>query len=111
MKISWDVYKRQGLAHAVKVARNFLREEPFLMFLGDNLLKNSISLYRQKFEKNKSQAFVLLTKVENPEQFGVAELKENKVVRVVEKPKIPETDLALIGVYFFDKSIHEARCV
>ncbi len=97
-----------GLAHAVKVARNFLREEPFLMFLGDNLLKNSISLYRQKFEKNKSQAFVLLTKVENPEQFGVAELKENKVVRVVEKPKIPETDLALIGVYFFDKSIHEA---
>ena len=51
---------------------------------------------------------MLLTKVENPEQFGVAELKENKVVRVVEKPKIPETDLALIGVYFFDKSIHEA---
>lgn len=100
--------KPLGLAHAVKIARDFLRDESFLMFLGDNLLKNSISLYRQKFEKKKSQAFVLLTKVDNPEQFGVAELEGNKVVRVVEKPKIPKTDLALIGVYFFDKIIHQA---
>ena len=97
-----------GLAHAVKIARPFLRDETFLMFLGDNLLKNGVSLYRHKFEKNKPQAFILLTKVENPEQFGVAEIKDNKVIRLVEKPKIPESDLALIGVYFFDRTIHQA---
>ncbi len=100
--------KPLGLAHAVKIARTFLQNESFLMFLGDNLLKNSISLYRQKFERNKHQALVLLTKVDNPEQFGVAELQNNKVIRLVEKPKIPKTDLALIGVYFFDKTIHKA---
>jgi glucose-1-phosphate thymidylyltransferase len=97
-----------GLAHAVKIAHNFLQDETFLMFLGDNLLKNSINQYRQKFEKSKSNAFVLLTKVGNPEQFGVVELKDNKIIRMVEKPKIPRTDLALIGVYFFDKTIHQA---
>ena len=97
-----------GLAHAVKVARDFLKDEPFLMYLGDNLLKNGISQYRKKFEEGKKQAFVLLTHVENPQAFGIVELKDNKIVRMVEKPKDPPTDLALIGVYFFDKAIHQA---
>jgi glucose-1-phosphate thymidylyltransferase len=97
-----------GLAHAVQVARDFLQDEPFLMFLGDNLLKNGISQYKEKFEKRKTQAFVLLTRVENPEQFGVVELKDNQIIRMIEKPKVPKTDLALIGVYFFDKTIHQA---
>jgi len=111
----WDVnisYIMQeqplGLAHAVKVARDFLKEEPFLMFLGDNMLRNNISSYREKFEVGKKQAFVLLTHVDNPQQFGIVELKDKKIVRMVEKPKDPPTDLALIGVYFFDKTIHEA---
>lgn len=111
----WDVnisYIMQeqplGLAHAVKVAGNFLKDEPFLMFLGDNMLRNSIFSYREKFELGKKQAFVLLTHVDNPQQFGIVELKDKKIVRMVEKPKDPPTDLALIGVYFFDKTIHEA---
>lgn len=97
-----------GLAHAVSVAKDFLEDESFLMFLGDNLLKNSISQYREKFEQGEKQAYVLLTHVENPQQFGIVELKDNKIVRMVEKPKEPPTDLALIGVYFFDKTIHRA---
>jgi glucose-1-phosphate thymidylyltransferase len=97
-----------GLAHAVKVARDFLQDEAFLMYLGDNLLRNSILQYRQKFEEGKKQAFVLLTHVENPQAFGIVELKDKKIVRMVEKPKEPPTDLALIGVYFFDKNIHKA---
>ncbi len=97
-----------GLAHAVKIARDFLQEEPFLMYLGDNLLKDEISQYRKKFEEGKRQAFVLLTHVENPQSFGIVELKDKKILRMVEKPKNPSSDLALIGVYFFEKTIHEA---
>ncbi len=97
-----------GLAHAVKVARGFLENNSFLMFLGDNLLKDSICQYRDRFEKGRTHAFVLLTHVENPQQFGIVELKDNKIIRMIEKPKEPPTDLALIGVYFFEKSIHQA---
>lgn len=97
-----------GLAHAVSVARDFLGEEKFLMYLGDNLLKNGVEKYADKFIKGNYNAFVLLTEVDNPRQFGVAELKEGRVVRVVEKPKEPVSNLALIGVYFFDKNVHQA---
>jgi glucose-1-phosphate thymidylyltransferase len=97
-----------GLAHAVSVARDFLGEEKFLMYLGDNLLKNGVESYSDKFIERNYNAFVLLTEVDNPRQFGVAELKEGRVVRVVEKPKEPVSNLALIGVYFFDKNVHQA---
>jgi len=97
-----------GLAHAVSVARDFLGEDKFLMYLGDNLLKNGVERYADKFIQGDYNAFVLLTEVDNPRQFGVAELKEGRVVRVVEKPKEPVSNLALIGVYFFDKNVHQA---
>ena len=97
-----------GLAHAVSIARNFLGEEKFLMYLGDNLLKNGVESYGDKFIQGNYNAFVLLTEVDNPKQFGVAELEEGRVVRVVEKPKEPVSNLALIGVYFFDKNVHRA---
>ena len=97
-----------GLAHAVSVARDFLREEKFLMYLGDNLLKNGVENYANKFIEGNYNAFVLLTEVDNPRQFGVAELEKGRVIRVVEKPKEPVSNLALIGVYFFDKNIHQA---
>jgi len=97
-----------GLAHAVSVARGFLGEDKFLMYLGDNLLKNGVKRYADKFIKGNYNAFMLLTEVDNPRQFGVAELKEGRVVRVVEKPKEPVSNLALIGVYFFDKNVHQA---
>jgi len=97
-----------GLAHAVSVARDFLGEDKFLMYLGDNLLKNGIESYANKFIQGNYNAFVLLTEVDDPRQFGVAELERGRVVRVVEKPKEPVSNLALIGVYFFDKNIHQA---
>lgn len=97
-----------GLAHAVLVARDFLGEENFLMYLGDNLLKNGVEPYIRKFNEGDYNAFVLLTEVANPQQFGVAEMEERRVVRVVEKPKEPSSNLALIGVYFFDKNVHQA---
>ncbi len=97
-----------GLAHAVSVAKDFLGEEKFLMYLGDNLLKNGVENYADKFIQGNYNAFVLLTEVDNPKQFGVAEVEEGRVVRVVEKPKKPVSNLALIGVYFFDKNVHQA---
>jgi len=97
-----------GLAHAVSVACDFLGEDKFLMYLGDNLLKNGIESYADKFIQGNYNAFVLLTEVEDPRQFGVAELERGRVVRVVEKPKEPVSNLALIGVYFFDKNVHQA---
>jgi len=97
-----------GLAHAVSVARGFLGEDKFLMYLGDNLLKNGVENYANKFIQGNYNAFVLLTEVDDPRQFGVAELKEGRVVQVVEKPKEPVSNLALIGVYFFDKNVHQA---
>ena len=97
-----------GLAHAVVAARDFLGEEKFLMYLGDNILKNGVEPYIRKFNEENYNAFVLLTEVDNPQQFGIAKLEGSKVVQVVEKPKEPVSNLALIGVYFFDKNVHRA---
>ncbi len=97
-----------GLAHAVVVARDFLGEDKFLMYLGDNLLKNGVENYARKFREGNYNAFVLLAEVDNPKQFGVAEVEQGRIVRLVEKPQEPPSNLALIGVYFFDKNIHQA---
>lgn len=97
-----------GLAHAVLISKRFLGNEPFVMYLGDNLLKSGIKKFVEQFEKAKANSQILLARVKNPSQFGVAELKGNKVVRLVEKPKKPKSDLALVGVYIFDQSIHQA---
>lgn len=97
-----------GLAHAVKIAQPYLGEEPFVMFLGDNLIKNGITGFVQRFQETKPNALILLSSVKNPEQFGVAELKDGRVVRLVEKPKEPRSNLALVGVYLFDAHIFEA---
>ncbi|MFA5104963.1 MAG: glucose-1-phosphate thymidylyltransferase [Candidatus Margulisiibacteriota bacterium] len=98
-----------GLAHAVKISRDFIKDDSFIMFLGDNLLKEGIPEFVSKFNKNKPNALILLTKVPNPEQFGVAELDASgKVKKLVEKPKNPKTDLALVGIYLFDRNIFKA---
>jgi len=97
-----------GLAHAVKVAKEFLQDSSFVMFLGDNLIKEGICSLVEQFKTRKPNAQILLAKVKNPSQFGVAELNGNKVIRLVEKPKKPVSDLALVGVYMFDKHIWEA---
>jgi len=97
-----------GLAHAVKIAEDYLGDTPFVMYLGDNLLKNGIKQHVIDFINGKYDALISLCKVEHPEQFGVAEMEGNRVVRLVEKPKNPKSDLALVGIYFFTKSIFEA---
>jgi glucose-1-phosphate thymidylyltransferase len=98
-----------GLAHAVKVARPFLGADPFIMYLGDNLIGSGISGFRGTFEKTNADASILLKKVSNPSSFGIAEINsEGQVCRLVEKPKDPRSSLALVGIYFFSSKIHNA---
>ena len=97
-----------GLAHAVLTAEPFLGDDPFVMYLGDNLLQGGISDLVEAFRANEPDALILLTPVPDPENYGVAELDGERVVRLVEKPPEPATDLALVGVYMFTSLIHDA---
>src|SRR3954468_6200179 len=98
-----------GLAHAVLTAEPFLGSDPFVMYLGDNLLQGGIQDLVAAFRSNQPEALILLTKVPDPQNYGVAELDgEGRVTRLVEKPKEPASDLALVGVYMFTPRIHEA---
>jgi glucose-1-phosphate thymidylyltransferase len=95
-----------GLAHAVLIARAFLGESPFVMYLGDNLLRDGIAALVERFRTSRPDAMILLQRVPNPQAYGVAELDEGRVVRLVEKPAVPRSDLALVGVYMFTHEIH-----
>ncbi|MEW6410506.1 MAG: glucose-1-phosphate thymidylyltransferase [Nitrospirota bacterium] len=97
-----------GLAHALLVSEGFLKDEPFVMYLGDNLILGGIKELVKEFNVRKPNAEILLSKVSNPSQFGVAELKDGKVIRLIEKPKEPKSDLALVGVYMFDHNVFKA---
>lgn len=98
-----------GLAHAVKVARAFLGDDDFVMYLGDNLLGSGLQNALQRFQKERPDALIYLKEVDNPRQFGVAKLSpEGDILKLVEKPKRPPSNLALVGVYLFSKRIHEA---
>lgn len=98
-----------GLAHAVKIARNFLADSSFVMYLGDNLIADDLNSFSNSFQEKQLDALVLLRAVSNPTAFGVAELdQKGNLIRLVEKPKNPPSNLALVGIYFFNKSIHEA---
>jgi glucose-1-phosphate thymidylyltransferase len=97
-----------GLAHAVKISQDFIGEEPFVMFLGDNLIKDGINSLVDEFKNDRPNCQILLASVPNPQQFGVAELENGRVKRLIEKPKDPPSDLALVGVYMFDKTIFKA---
>lgn len=97
-----------GIAHAVLCAADAVRGEPFLLFLGDNLLLEGVSRFVEGFERTRPDAQILLTHVPEPEHFGVAVLDGERVVRLVEKPKEFISDVALVGVYLFDDTILEA---
>src|SRR3984885_7548728 len=97
-----------GLAHAVLPAEPFLGDSPFVMYLGDNLLQGGIGDLVAAFRSDRPDALILLTQVPDPENYGVAELTDGRVTRLVEKPAEPMTDLALVGVYMFTSAVHAA---
>jgi glucose-1-phosphate thymidylyltransferase len=97
-----------GLAHAVKIAEQYMAGEPFVMYLGDNLIKDGITTFVREFEAEKPDAQILLAHVKNPGEFGVAELEGDRVVKLEEKPAQPKSDLALVGVYLFSACVFEA---
>jgi glucose-1-phosphate thymidylyltransferase len=97
-----------GLAHAVQVAREFLADEDFIMYLGDNFIVGGIAELVDAFRQARPAARIMLTQVPNPREFGVAELDEQgRVIRLEEKPEQPKSDLALVGVYMFTPAVHE----
>jgi glucose-1-phosphate thymidylyltransferase len=97
-----------GLAHAVKISEDYMAGEPFVMYLGDNLIRDGITPFVKEFEAEKPNAQILLAHVKTPQDYGVAELEGDRVVRLEEKPKQPKSDLALVGVYLFDKTVFDA---
>ena len=97
-----------GLAHAVLIAEEFLGDSPFVMYLGDNLLKEGIAPFVRDFKRSEPDALILLQRVKDPSAYGIAELQDGRVVQLVEKPSEPRSDLALVGVYLFTTAVFES---
>ena len=98
-----------GLAHALKTARAYLQDDPFVMYLGDNVIGQGLQEFIDRFQGSEADAVIALKEVEDPRMFGVAEVDPSgQVRRLVEKPKVPASNFALVGVYVFSPRIHEA---
>ena len=98
----------RGLAHAVLISEQFIGDDPFVMYLGDNLLNKGIVPFVQQFTQERPAAQILLARVADPQMFGVAELDGDRVVRLVEKPADPKSNLALVGVYMFSPVVFDS---
>ena len=99
--------KPLGIAHAIGLTRDFIGDENFIVFLGDNYLNDGISSLYDAYNSDEMDGMLALVRVKNPSQFGIAEIREGKIVRLVEKPKEPKSDLAIAGVYFLKPDIFD----
>lgn len=109
IKITYvDQPEPKGLAHAVLISEDFMAGEPFVMYLGDNLLKQGVQDFVRAFDRDGADCVVGVSPVKDPSRFGIAEIDEGKLVRLVEKPKEPKSNLALIGVYVFGPAIFDS---
>ena len=97
----------RGIAHAISLCKDFVNNEKFLVFLGDNIINKNISDFANEFINSNNDASVLLCEVDNPSRFGIADIKENKIIKIIEKPKEPPTNLAVTGIYFLTPIIFE----
>ncbi|HEY8766075.1 MAG TPA: glucose-1-phosphate thymidylyltransferase [Dehalococcoidia bacterium] len=96
-----------GIAHGVSIAREFLGDSRFVLYLGDNFLMGGIQSYVERFAANNCASQILLHPVANPEAFGIAEMADGRVTRIVEKPKEPKSNLAVVGIYMFGPAVHD----
>jgi glucose-1-phosphate thymidylyltransferase len=97
-----------GLAHAVKISRDFLGDDRFVMFLGDNVIQGGLAPLLRGFAGSDYNCQIVLTRVSEPEHYGIAQLDNGRIVRLIEKPQQPPSDLALVGIYMFDSNVFEA---
>jgi glucose-1-phosphate thymidylyltransferase len=95
----------KGIAHAISLCEDFIGNDKFIVYLGDNILRTGLLSFVDTFQNSLSDAQILLAEVENPSQFGVVDIKENKILKIIEKPKIPPSNFAVIGVYFLTPKI------
>lgn len=100
--------KPMGIAHAVRMSQAFLQKEPFILLLGDNLLMDSLTELVRAFQEKRSDGVVMLSEVKRPQDFGIAEVREGRLISVEEKPARPKSNLAVIGAYLFTTPIFEA---
>ena len=97
----------RGISHAISLCQNFIQNQKFVVFLGDNILKKKILEFKENFQKSNSDAMILLCNVDNPTQFGIAEIEGNIIKQIIEKPKNPTSNLAVIGIYFLSPIIFD----
>lgn len=97
----------RGIAHAISLCEDFINNEKFLVFLGDNILKDSITKYVKEFQNDDVDASIILCEVDNPSRFGIADIENGKIKKIIEKPKEPPTNLAVIGVYLLTPKIFD----
>ena len=97
-----------GLAHVVKIAEDFIGKDSFVFYLGDNIILNEIKPFVEKFEKEKLNCLLALSKVKDPQRFGVPEIVNGRIIKVEEKPQNPKSDFAVTGIYVYDRHIFEA---
>ena len=108
LKISYvEQDSPKGIAHAISICRDFIDKDKFLVFLGDNIIQKSIRDFADEFQYDEVSASILLCEVDNPSRFGIADVKDKKIIKIMEKPKNPPTNLAVTGIYFLTPKIFD----